>query len=505
VPVGHVPTVAVLSSIHAGSRDDPKGHEGLAHYVEHLTFLGTAAYTSAMDLYQEIGATGLNATTYLDTTDYYALVPSSQLERALWITRGDSKTTSLRLWVPSAGDRSEGRVAVMNDALRAGTRVDAKTVLVNPKLAYQSIAIDTQATGTLLSWQVLGRASEPALRLLGNFAYHPVFEPPATRERLQAAMTTIQAGSGNLNHLANIARSALPGLEKIPTPEQDARALLKLTPAALAKVHRCVMSPAGAEIVVAGSLGFDQVEPWARAAFGSVPVPAADPSCSDLSIAPLDPTSVQADQIQLAIVYGGAFDPLVTMSLPGPAPTSPDYVAFALLTQVLEARDVGSAQELRHMGATYGIHFSLNESFPGVSLLEVQGQIEEANVQAAVRQVIEDIRGVAETLTPEQLDEVKRRWRNDYISRLSSNASIAGAALSQIRRGRGPEALATWPNELMQISIEQCRATAQKWLSGAQPSIAVAGLPGKLTRGLNLDARVRSLQWTYDLQEQRKL
>jgi hypothetical protein len=85
VPEGHVPTVAIVSSVHAGSRDDPKGHEGLAHYVEHLTFLGTATYTSAMDLYEEIGATGLNATTTLDTTDYYALVPSSQLERALWI------------------------------------------------------------------------------------------------------------------------------------------------------------------------------------------------------------------------------------------------------------------------------------------------------------------------------------------------------------------------------------------------------------------------------------
>ena len=38
-----------------------------------------------MDLYEEIGATGLNATTSLDTTNYFALVPSAQLERALWI------------------------------------------------------------------------------------------------------------------------------------------------------------------------------------------------------------------------------------------------------------------------------------------------------------------------------------------------------------------------------------------------------------------------------------
>lgn len=85
VPESRVPTVALVSSIHAGFRDDPAGHQGLAHYVEHLTFIGAPPFTSAMDLYEEIGATGLNATTTADTTDYYALVPSTQLERALWI------------------------------------------------------------------------------------------------------------------------------------------------------------------------------------------------------------------------------------------------------------------------------------------------------------------------------------------------------------------------------------------------------------------------------------
>jgi hypothetical protein len=82
---GQLPTVAIVSSVHAGARDDPPGYEGLAHYVEHLTFAGTPQLASAMDLYEEIGATDLNASTAPDTTDYYALVPASQLERALWI------------------------------------------------------------------------------------------------------------------------------------------------------------------------------------------------------------------------------------------------------------------------------------------------------------------------------------------------------------------------------------------------------------------------------------
>jgi hypothetical protein len=75
------------------------------------------------------------------------------------VTREGKGTAALQLWVPSAADRSEGPVAVMAEALRAGTRVDEKTVLVNPQLAYEPIRIDTRATGTTFSWQVLGRAT----------------------------------------------------------------------------------------------------------------------------------------------------------------------------------------------------------------------------------------------------------------------------------------------------------------------------------------------------------
>ncbi len=78
-------TVAVVSSVHAGSRHDPPGYEGLAHFVEHLTFRKAVSFASPLELYAEAGATGVNGTTSRDTTNYVAVVPASQLERALWI------------------------------------------------------------------------------------------------------------------------------------------------------------------------------------------------------------------------------------------------------------------------------------------------------------------------------------------------------------------------------------------------------------------------------------
>jgi len=79
------PTLAVVSSVHVGTRHDPPGYEGLAHFVRHLTFRDAPGFAGAQALYQAAGAFRVNAQSSRDTTDYYALLPAAQLERALWI------------------------------------------------------------------------------------------------------------------------------------------------------------------------------------------------------------------------------------------------------------------------------------------------------------------------------------------------------------------------------------------------------------------------------------
>jgi predicted Zn-dependent peptidase len=419
------------------------------------------------------------------------------------VTRPEAGTTALELWVPSARDRSEGQVAVMAEALRAGTHTRKEALLVNPKLAFEPVFVNTSAAGTTFAWQALPRASEQAIQLLADFVFDPVFEPVETQIRLQEQLTFILRNAGGPAHLANLARAELPGLA-IPGPEHDARGVFKLSPELLRHVHRCTVLPAGAELAVVGPRSFEEVLPWARAAFGGRSAAPPDPSCEAFVMAPHDPEKSRLDRIELGVIYGGTFDPLMVMAVAGPGPRSPDYVPFALLAEVLTDRDAGSAQELRHMGATYGIHTSLNHSFPGITLLEVTGQVEPQHAQAALRKLVQDMRGLSQTITEQQLDEVKRRWRNEYINTLSNNRAVAGAALWQLTRGRSPEALKDWPNELMQISIERCREVGRHWLADAQPSVVVAGLPVQLVRGLDLGVRVRELVWTDKLEEQKQ-
>lgn len=72
--------------IKAGSREDPPGKEGLAHFVEHMTFKGTKR-RSALELAQSIDALGghLNAATTAEYTFYYTEVLNTHVPEALEI------------------------------------------------------------------------------------------------------------------------------------------------------------------------------------------------------------------------------------------------------------------------------------------------------------------------------------------------------------------------------------------------------------------------------------
>ncbi len=81
------PVVAVCVTYHVGSRNEGKGHTGSTHILEHLLFKDSKNFNKAngksITGYLEwLGAT-MNATTWLDRTNYYESVPNDCLEAAL--------------------------------------------------------------------------------------------------------------------------------------------------------------------------------------------------------------------------------------------------------------------------------------------------------------------------------------------------------------------------------------------------------------------------------------
>jgi zinc protease len=82
-----VPLVAVNVWYHVGSGDEVVGRSGFAHLFEHMMFQGSKQVGSDkhFEILRKIGADEVNGTTNPDRTNYYEVVPSNQLETAVWL------------------------------------------------------------------------------------------------------------------------------------------------------------------------------------------------------------------------------------------------------------------------------------------------------------------------------------------------------------------------------------------------------------------------------------
>ena len=85
-----LPIVHVNQWFHVGSKNEKPGRTGFAHLFEHLMFQGSGHVPGEyFSLIEKMGANlregGVNGTTDSDRTNYFATVPSANLETLLWI------------------------------------------------------------------------------------------------------------------------------------------------------------------------------------------------------------------------------------------------------------------------------------------------------------------------------------------------------------------------------------------------------------------------------------
>lgn len=76
--------VAVNLLYDVGSSDESPAKTGLAHLMEHLMFSGTKHVAKFDEMLQRAGGDS-NAWTSIDVTNYYDILPSQNLETALWL------------------------------------------------------------------------------------------------------------------------------------------------------------------------------------------------------------------------------------------------------------------------------------------------------------------------------------------------------------------------------------------------------------------------------------
>tara|TARA_Y100000294_G_scaffold151577_1_gene149458 strand:- start:8093 stop:9391 length:1299 start_codon:yes stop_codon:yes gene_type:complete len=94
------PVVTFMVTYRVGSRNEAIGHTGATHLLEHLMFKGSTNYSkdnskTIWRVLQDVGAV-LNATTWFDRTNYFELLPSEHLEKAISIEADRMRHAFLR-------------------------------------------------------------------------------------------------------------------------------------------------------------------------------------------------------------------------------------------------------------------------------------------------------------------------------------------------------------------------------------------------------------------------
>ncbi|GAA2811251.1 pitrilysin family protein [Saccharopolyspora taberi] len=83
---GRAPVVGVSVHYDVGFRSEPEGRTGFAHLFEHLMFQGSESLEKLAHFRHVQGSGGtFNGSTHQDYTDYYQVLPSAALERALFL------------------------------------------------------------------------------------------------------------------------------------------------------------------------------------------------------------------------------------------------------------------------------------------------------------------------------------------------------------------------------------------------------------------------------------
>ncbi len=85
----HAPVAVVMVTYHVGSRNEVTGNTGATHILEHLLFKGSKRFNKTKDTHGDIllsneGAI-INATTWCDRTNYFAVLPAAKIELAIAI------------------------------------------------------------------------------------------------------------------------------------------------------------------------------------------------------------------------------------------------------------------------------------------------------------------------------------------------------------------------------------------------------------------------------------
>ena len=205
-------SVSIAAYVLAGSRLETPDEAGVAHFMEHITFKGTAAYPSARAISEAIEGVGgsVNAATDRESTVYWVRVPRREAARAMDVL-GELIVR------PALDDRQiDHERTVIIEEIRSYLDDPAEWVQILFQLAmFGNTALGREICG---DEEGIRRLPESAIREFWRRAYRPANVVVAAAGDLghDAVLDLAQAafGTGDGGHLSFEPAPALPAGER---------------------------------------------------------------------------------------------------------------------------------------------------------------------------------------------------------------------------------------------------------------------------------------------------
>jgi zinc protease len=140
------PVFSIVVNYNVGSRDERKGRTGFAHLFEHMMFKGSANVGQGEHPYLMFMYGGnMNGTTNKDRTMYYEVLPSNQLDLALFLEADRMRSLDI------TRENLENQRNAVQEERRLGVdnQPYGKTFEMRDELAYENFAYEHSVIGSM--------------------------------------------------------------------------------------------------------------------------------------------------------------------------------------------------------------------------------------------------------------------------------------------------------------------------------------------------------------------
>lgn len=229
--------------------------------------------------------------------------------------------------------------------------------------------------------------------------------------------------------------------------------------------------PQGMVIVLVGAVDTADAVAQVENAFGDWEGPIYERT-------PLSQVSRIVEARERTVPIPGKTQSDIVLGYPGPSRTEPDFMHASVCNTVLGVFGLMGrlGEKVREEQGLAYYSFSRVDGGPGPGPWRVIAGVNPANTEQAITSIRAEIRRICEELVEEdELKDNKAFITGSLPLRLETNEGVAQSIINMERYDLGLDYLERYAGLINEITAEQVRAVAQRWLDPDAYALAVAG------------------------------